>query len=428
MIFQHPLPYDRLYERYTSLLSLQGCVLLRSHPESRGRYDIFSALPISEHQNINCDEWMMQWPIKSSTSAFPFVGGVIGWISYEACLEWQGLSHTNPKLVETLPAIHLRYYPGAVVVDHHQQSAYLVWHGAASSFWQKQLIEAWHALKARPESTLIEPCFKPLLDKKDYLAAIRQIQQSIQSGRVYQVNYTQAFKAEFKDHPWHWYWQTQLQNPVHYSGFWAGDHYQLMSFSPECFIQIEEQTAITQPIKGTIGRGTTPEQDLQHQIWLEQSEKNRAENVMIVDLLRHDFSKHAVVGSVEVPFHCQRQTYKNVHHLVSEVRCQIKPSTHPWTFIKSCMPGGSITGAPKHEAMKVISELEPYQRQAYCGHLFYLSRHGRVDSNIMIRTAIYQQQQLFLSAGGGIVIDSDAEQEYQECLAKIKTIAKHLAV
>jgi para-aminobenzoate synthetase component 1 len=428
MIFQQALPYHKLYERYTSLLDLQGCVLIRSHPKSRGRFDIFSALPISECQALDCDDWMMQWPLKASSTPWPFVGGVIGWVSYEAGLEWHGLPQAPQKLIQHLPPLHLRYYPGAIVVDHHEQSAYLVWHDAASPFWQKQLLEAWHSPQENPALKPMEPCFKPLIHKKDYLENIGRIQQDIQRGRVYQVNYTQAFLAELEDHPWHWYWQTQSQNPVHYSGYWAGDNYQIMSFSPECFIQIQEQTAVTQPIKGTIGRGDTPAQDQQHQIWLEQSEKNRAENVMIVDLLRNDFGKHAIPGTVTVPFYCQRQTYKNVHHLVSEVRCQIPQHIHPWTFLKSCMPGGSITGAPKHEAMKVISELEPYQRQAYCGNLFYLSRHGQVDSNIMIRTAIYQQQQLVIAAGGGIVIDSNAEEEYQECLAKIKTIAKHLAV
>ena len=115
-----------------------------------------------------------------------------------------------------------------------------------------------------------------------------------------------------------------------------------------------------------------------------------------------------------------------MHHLVSEVQADFCPDIHPWRFVKACMPGGSITGAPKHEAMKVISELEPYQRGPYCGHLFYLSAHGRFDSNIMIRTAVSQQQHLSIAAGGGIVIDSNPAQEYQECLAKLRTIVPDL--
>lgn len=425
MIFHQALDYQHLEERYHAMQQLPGFVLLRSHPQSGGRYDIVSALPHQTCLDSDCDAWMLQWPLVDNASSWPFVGGVIGWVSYELCLEWHGIEKAYRRLLEGLPLLELRYFFGGIIVDHHQKTAHLVWNdslGEPVEKWCKSLEQQWNQ-PIQNQGCDNTHVFKTLTTPSEYQHAIATIQNHIADGRVYQVNYTQAFiHSAFYGSSWEWFWQTQKKNPVPYAGYWQHPDYQIMSFSPECFLTIDGQTAITQPIKGTIARGDTPEQDQQNKTWLQHSEKNLAENIMIVDLLRNDFGKLSLTGSVDVPFYCQLQTFKNVHHLVSEVRSQLQTNTHPWLFAKACMPGGSITGAPKHEAMKVISELEPYQRQAYCGHLFYLSAHGRWDSNILIRTVTQQQQQLLAAAGGGIVIDSNANEEYQESFAKIKTI------
>lgn len=421
IINQQLISYDNLIHRYDSLKSLPGFVLLRSHPKSRGRYDILAALPVEKCRTLDCNSWIMKWPCFSKNSELPFLGGVIGWVSYEATLNWLKLELPKSNLIDDLPLLELAYFPGAIIVDHQLKKATLVWHQGYDQ-WQHDILQAWENASKNLSEFKFTKNFIPTISYSTYQSALSKIQEYIVQGRVYQVNYTQAFIGRFQGDSFRYYLDTQNKNPVHYGGFYKGDDYQLLSFSPECFIQIENLEAITQPIKGTIARGKTPVEDLHNQQWLKTSEKNLAENIMIVDLLRNDFGKMALPGSVNVPSYCALETYENVFHLVSEVRAKLDKKLHPWLFAQSCMPGGSITGTPKIEAIKVISELEPYTRGAYCGHLFYLSCHGRFDSNIMIRTAIAKQNQMVISAGGGIVIDSDIPQEYEECLAKIQNI------
>lgn len=421
IIKQKLLAYDNLTHRYDALNALAGFVLLKSHPKSRGRYDILAALPLEKCHALECQAWMMQWPSVTQNSNLPFIGGVIGWVSYEATVKWLELETSALNLIENLPLLELAYYPGGIVVDHHLRTVTLVWHQGHEQ-WQQDILQAWeNPSKSLNNFNFIKE-FEPTISYQTYQSALTKIQEFIVQGRVYQVNYTQAFRSSFQGDTFRYYLETQNKNPVHYGGFFKGDDYQLLSFSPECFIQIENQVAITQPIKGTIARGKTSDEDQKNRQWLKTSEKNLAENIMIVDLLRNDFGKMAMPGSVEVPSYCEIQAYENVFHLVSEVRARLDKDLHPWIFAKSCMPGGSITGTPKMEAIKVISELEPYTRGAYCGHLFYLSCHGRFDSNILIRTAIAKNNQMVISAGGGIVIDSNIPEEYRECLAKIQSI------
>jgi para-aminobenzoate synthetase component 1 len=208
----------------------------------------------------------------------------------------------------------------------------------------------------------------------------------------------------------------------------AGDH-DILSCSPERFLEIKQQQVTTKPIKGTRPRSNDLQHDQKLASELLQSEKDRAENLMIVDLLRNDLGRNCEVGSVKVPKLFELESYRGVHHLVSTVTGQLKANCSILQCLLDAFPGGSITGAPKIRAMQIIDELEDFQRHIYCGSLGYISDHGYADSNIAIRTLLAHQSMLHTYAGGGLVADSDCQSEYQETFDKIhliqQTILQH---
>ena len=385
-----------------------------------GRYDIATALPsqrLEDESVITIEEFILQFPLTATMTDLPFVGGLLGWISYDKTLSWHQLSPHTKKIFPKLPEFEIGYYPGAIIIDHLHKRACLVHQN--DSTWEDAMLTAWWRSPPKTEPESFQVAFEPLMSFDVYQQSIQAIQDYIREGRIYQLNFTQGFMSQFKGDAFAWYWQKQ-QADIPYAAFFKGQNYALMSLSPECFIRIDGGKAHTFPIKGTIRRGDNFEEDAALEKWLKQSEKNRAENIMIVDLMRNDFGKLAKPGTVKVPQFCECHRFPNVFHLISEVSCELPHDTHPFLFAKACMPGGSITGAPKHEAMNLITELELHQRGPYCGHFFYLSSHGRFDSNILIRTVIAHQNELLLQAGGGIVIDSKVDEEYAECLAKLK--------
>jgi len=196
----------------------------------------------------------------------------------------------------------------------------------------------------------------------------------------------------------------------------------ILSHSPERFLKIEGRLVETRPIKGTIPRGSTPEQDRINAEQLSISSKDRAENLMIVDLLRNDLSKSCELGSVTAPNLFEIESYANVHHLVSQVSGHLRPDCTPAQLLKGCFPGGSITGAPKFRAMEIIDELERTDRSVYCGAIGYISSNGRMDSSIAIRTVVCDRENIYCWGGGGVVADSTPAGEYQESLDKIQVL------
>jgi para-aminobenzoate synthetase component 1 len=223
------------------------------------------------------------------------------------------------------------------------------------------------------------------------------------------VNLTQPFHANYEGDTWELYKKISKNNPVPFSAFLRKESADILSFSPERFLFYEEGKLLTSPIKGTIRRSSNAVEEAQLKHLLRSCEKNRSENVMIVDLLRNDLGKIAQAGSVNVTHLCELQSYKSVHHLVSTIEAQCLSHIAAFDAFLSCFPGGSITGAPKIESMHIIDEQEPYARGVYCGAVGYFSRHARFDTNIAIRTLIARNNLLHLAAGGGLVIDSDCE-------------------
>lgn len=412
------------YEYYAKFIDLPGFVLLQSSDTSRGRYDILSAYPykILTNPNTILSDLESSLSLQSSQSTLPFQGGAIGFFSYDfACGQFNiplGLS-TN----SAFPLAQWGLYDWAIIVDHLERKTLLI---AANKVLETQHIiseikKRWFSQPIHTAFNLKKP-FVPLIEKQSYLSAFDKVQEALHAGRCYQVNLTQPFKASYQGNLWALYEKVNRSNPTAFAAFIPSDQGSILSFSPERFVRLAEGTLLTSPIKGTIKKSNDPVIDQQLQQTLQSSVKDRAENIMIVDLLRNDLGKIAQSGSVKVKALCAIESYQNLHHLVSHIEAVCSAHITPVQAFISCFPGGSITGAPKLESMKVIAEIEPYARGIYCGSLGYFSHHGRFETNIAIRTLMATNQDLYLSAGGAIVIDSKAEEEYAECLTKINSV------
>ncbi|TPV60031.1 aminodeoxychorismate synthase component I [Aestuariibacter sp. GS-14] len=260
------------------------------------------------------------------------------------------------------------------------------------------------------------------LTKQQYLNALNAVHDYLVAGDCYQVNYAQRFSAGFTGSSWEAYKRLTNANKAPFSAFMNLPECSIISVSPERFIQCRNGHIETKPIKGTRPRFADPVEDAASAQALLSAEKDRAENLMIVDLLRNDISKHSVPGSVKVPELFSLESYPAVHHMVSKIQSQLAPGSHPLQLLAACFPGGSITGAPKIRAMEIIEELEPSRRAIYCGSFFYFGIRQDLDSSICIRTVLAENNTLYCWAGGGIVLDSVAEEEFEETLAKVAKI------
>ncbi|MEX0607274.1 MAG: aminodeoxychorismate synthase component I, partial [Halofilum sp. (in: g-proteobacteria)] len=238
-------------------------------------------------------------------------------------------------------------------------------------------------------------------------------------GDCYQVNLAQRFEVAASGDPWVAFRRLRTINPAPFAAYLNGPDAQVLSVSPERFLWADAEGHVeTRPIKGTRPRNADAAADAALAQALATSPKDRAENVMIVDLLRNDLGKVCATGSVRVPRLCDIESFPTVHHLVSTVIGRLAPEHHALDLLRACFPGGSITGAPKIRAMEIIEELEPQRRGVYCGSIGYVGFDGAMDTNIAIRTLVYSEGRARFWAGGGIVIDSEAESEYQETFDK----------
>ncbi|MGQ0522272.1 MAG: aminodeoxychorismate synthase component I, partial [Betaproteobacteria bacterium] len=252
------------------------------------------------------------------------------------------------------------------------------------------------------------------------------IHEYIRNGDCYQVNLAQRFSAEAAGVPWLAYQALRILNPAPYSAYLDTPYVQVLCASPERFLKVEDGRVETRPIKGTRPRAGHPRLDAELIEALRRSDKDRAENVMIVDLLRNDLSKNCAAGSVRVPRLFEVESFATVHHLVSTVTGELAPGRDALDLLRGCFPGGSITGAPKLRAMQIIEELEPNRRGVYCGAIGYIGFDGNMDLNIAIRTLIFSRGVIRFYAGGGIVADSREEAEYQETFDKAAAMLRLL--
>jgi len=428
----YPLPYKNdLVSHYQSFSNLPGYVLLESRDHQHGRYDILTALPYDAlnvtRQSANLHEALQQLQNKllsvPSMSDLPFQGGAIGYISYDFGAMLAGII-SEPHPLNDMPLVDIKFYDWAIVVDHHCRQVHLVvaHQKPDTKHYIKDILTLWESQGTHYPPFLLCQKFSPLIREEDYRLAFEAIHQTLMQGRAYQVNYTQPFVGRYRGDSWEMYKKIRSRNRVPYAAFIRGLEGDVLSFSPERFLCIDKGVALTSPIKGTTPRSSHIRLDNEAKAGLLASEKNRAENVMIVDLLRNDLGKFSKPSSVQVTALCELQSFKAVHHLVSTIQSQCKDNITLSEAFAACFPGGSITGAPKRESMRIIQEYEPFSRGIYCGSITYFSNHGRLDSNIAIRTVTAKDDSLYLSAGGGIVIDSGWKDEYRECFTKIAAI------
>ena len=355
----------------------------------------------------------------------PFGAGALGFISYDFGRSLENLPEQALADIQ-LPHLQLGIYRWSLISDNQQQKRWLVCHPSVSHDYQTQLLERL-AHSATPAGTfaLHEP-FAAEQTEQAYLDSFARIQQYIHAGDCYQVNLAQRFSAPCKGDPLSAYQQLRQHCPTPFAAYLESPGHAVLSLSPERFLKVEEGRVETRPIKGTRPRGATPAEDQALAEALRSSPKDRAENLMIVDLLRNDLGRSCRFGSVKVPELFSIESYPNVHHLVSSITGTLKPELDALDLLANAFPGGSITGAPKIRAMQIIEELEPVRRSLYCGSIGYIGCEGQVDLNIAIRSLVHQNDRMYCWGGGGIVADSEGEAEYQESLTKVRVLMESL--
>jgi len=357
----------------------------------------------------------------------PFQGGAAGYFGYDLCHQLESLpSRARDDL--GLPHLCLGFYDWVLAWDHWQGRFWLLSTGLPTGDER----EAWQRLRYWKSKIELSSnkAFRPGLEgrgrsslranftRRDYLEAIERAKEYIAAGDIYQVNLSQRFQTELPMHPWQLYCRLREASPAPFAAYFDFGDGIVVSSSPEQFLRVENGLVETRPIKGTRPRGSGPSDDARLAQELMASEKDRAENLMIVDLLRNDLGKVCRVGSIKVQELFALETYSTVFHLVSTVVGELRPSLGTVDLLKASFPGGSVTGCPKIRAMEILDELEPTQRGIYCGALGYLSFAGAMNTSIVIRTIIVKDGQAYLQVGGAIIADSDPEAEYQETLYK----------
>lgn len=357
-------------------------------------------------------------------TSLPFTGGWLGALYYDFGEELMGIDCNYSGGGATA---YVAYHPWAIVFDHQSKRSYWVDDGRPlDDFAQALKTSLLNRIEPSPapEIGALEALkWRAIEPKHDYLDKVEKILQYLLAGDSYQVNYAQPFETQLESSAWSRYLALRARNAAPFSACLLQTSLDdILCFSPELFIRGNESLLVTQPIKGTTPRHNDPDIDRRLAQELSDSHKNRAENVMIVDLLRNDLGRVCNPGSIRVNSLCELHSYPSVHHLVSEVQGTLAKEMTPIDALKATFPGGSITGAPKKRSMEIIRELERLPRGIYCGSILALSNNGNFTSNIAIRTISIKDGYARVWGGGGIVADSNADDEYQETFDKLSKI------
>ncbi|MCX7420371.1 MAG: anthranilate synthase component I family protein [Planctomycetia bacterium] len=457
------------------------CVLFDSasqRPEL-GRYSFLTADPFEFEERATATfgvdplerlrGWSQRFQAVKVPGLPPFQGGVAGLLSYELGSAWERLR--RPAFDEfELPCLAVGVYDWVIAWDHLEQRAWIISHGFPSEgegrSWRaaERMSAVLEQLMSSPKQphrtgTLVRraicnqqetkqcdgqecPSYKSValpglagltsnFSKQEYLRAVERVIEYIHAGDIFQANLSQRLLFPADEDGLALYLRLRERNAAPFAGYFAHDDWVIASASPERFVSLRDGEVETRPIKGTRRRRHLPEADLYTEDELRESEKDQAENVMIVDLLRNDLSKVCAPGSIRVPKLCAVETYETVQHLVSVIRGSMEHDQSgrrrdAWDLLQATFPGGSVTGAPKVRAMQIIAELEPTVRGPYCGSLFYVGFDGTADSNILIRTFTVRRGRIQFPVGGGIVAQSDPVAEYEETLHKAEGMLRAL--
>ncbi|MFM5324655.1 aminodeoxychorismate synthase component I [Aeromonas veronii] len=355
----------------------------------------------------------------------PFIGGALGLFGYDLGRRFERLPVQAAADI-AVPDMAVGIYDWALLRNLATGDWQLV-HWGNEAGLAKRL--AWlEQQQAKPAPTFaLQGSWQSNMSRAEYGEKFARIQEYLAAGDCYQINLTQRFSAPYQGDEWQAYCLLATANKAPFSAFIRLPESALLSLSPERFLLLDGRHIETKPIKGTRPRHPDPAIDRQVAQELAQADKDRSENLMIVDLLRNDIGRVSRPGSVSVPHLFAVESFPAVHHLVSTIHGELDNRWQGVDLLRACFPGGSITGAPKIRAMEIIEELEPQRRNAYCGSIGYLSQHGRMDTSICIRTLIAEAGRLHCWAGGGIIADSDADSEYQETYDKVARILPPLS-
>lgn len=443
MLHSQPLPYIADISLLFKPFSQQNYAILLDSGKPRqaqGRYDMFTAYPSQQvfidgagMQHLDSDnnghsvqnliqlKNILHSTQHTFTETLPFTGGWLGFANYDLAALLEPYSQTNTNSDKQTPSFWAGYYSWAVIQDHQQQTCQLVWRDDTPPALLHTIQQT---LSNTVSSTpfVLTQAFSAALSFAQYQQSFACIQRYIRAGDCYQVNFALPFKAQFTGDSYNAYQKLRDTVPSPYMAFIRTPQQTILSISPERFIAANAGRIETKPIKGTVARSADAATDKQLADALLHSGKNRAENIMIVDLMRNDFGRYCVTGSVQVDALCALESFENVHHLVSTISGTLHPQHTIWDLFFASFPGGSITGAPKIRACQIIAELEAENRGIYCGSIFMASDNGYFDSNICIRTLSCQHQTITAWAGGGITVDSTADEEFEECLSKVGTL------
>ncbi|MDQ3428040.1 MAG: aminodeoxychorismate synthase component I [Gemmatimonadota bacterium] len=390
----------------------------------------------------------------------PFQGGAAGYIGYDFGAVLERLP--APRYDDlAIPDLVLGLYDWVIAWDNMMGSAWVISTGApelgaGQSRRARERLDAVRRRLARPAGANPPPLLSPpnhadggsgapsypvgavdgaqtvglrsTFTHRGYLGAVARVREYIVAGDIFQANLSQRFEAPLREPPFELYRRLRRRNPAPFAAYLNFGDLAVVSASPERFLRLDPSggQVETRPIKGTRPRGLGPMHDAALGQALSESDKDRAENVMIVDLLRNDLSRVCRPGTVRVPELFALEQHPTVHHLVSTVVGELEPGAGAVELLRAAFPGGSITGAPKVRAMEIIAELEPTRRGVYCGSIGFLSATGAMDTSIVIRTYLALRGQVYFQAGGGIVADSEPEQEYRETVDKARALIECL--
>ena len=358
--------------------------------------------------------------------ALPYKGGAVGYFSYDLGRSLETLP-SIAKADIAIPDMAIGLYTQAIIFDRSDNSYTLLCpenkRDSINDFFEKALSQK---VKTTASFSLTKP-WQANMSSSAYQEKFTQVQNYLLSGDAYQVNLAQRFSASYQGDEFSAYIKLRNANKSPFSAFMRFEKSSILSVSPERFLQLHQNKVQSKPIKGTRKRSLDPTLDKELAQNLLNADKDRAENLMIVDLLRNDISKTCIAGSVKVPKLFHLESFAAVHHLVSTVEGELDPNYSATDLLTGAFPGGSITGAPKIRAMEVIEELEPHRRSIYCGSIGYISACGNMDTSITIRTLVCEDNKVHCWAGGGLVADSEVESEYQETFDKVNKILPTLS-
>lgn len=435
------LPYrQESLQGFSSLRPLKNAFLLDSGNGYDDHIDVYAAKPHTIEQLNTADDIEFHQILKRITTSLKqcqfnpdqqdyLTGPLPGWFgvwSYDLAAITECIRFNSPP-GHPLPLLWMGFYPAIIVTNHVRKTTQLLYLNGFESH-RDTLRKAMHTTPAPLESDFtLTSRFSSDMTEAEYQQKFEKIQAYIRAGDSYQINLALRFSAPFAGSTWDAYQILRQTVSAPMGCYFETPEWALLSMSPERFIAHHNGIVVSKPIKGTRPRSADARQDRLNADELRNSGKDRAENLMIVDLLRNDLGRTMETGSVKVEKLFDIESFSNVHHLVSTISGRLKQDVAVLDMVAAAFPGGSITGAPKRRAMEIIEELEPVRRGFYCGSALYLDVSGRLDSNILIRSLVASQHTLHCWGGGGLVADSTCEQEYQEIHDKVGNLLRILS-